>query len=103
MEAVLGLLVGAGMLGGTLWGVHAYFRKVHGFRSAGEIGDVVDSLAALPHAADVIGRYMGGPIHPWIEFKGCRYEFDRVAPPADRRRICANELFIEPGLVYARH
>lgn len=65
-----------------------------------EVGVVVKSARALDDAVDVIGRYMGVDIYRAVTFKGVRYEFNCVAPPAFKRYLRGRQLYLEPGLVY---
>lgn len=68
-----------------------YFRR-HGV--------IIKRLEALDMRGDVIGRYLDAPIHGSLGFKGMVYEFVGVVPVHYRRRIEANELYLEPGLLY---
>jgi hypothetical protein len=68
-----------------------YFRRY---------GVIVKRPEALDAAAEVVGWYCDAPIHRSVTFKGMVYEFAGVVPPRYQRRIDANELYIEPGLLY---
>jgi len=68
-----------------------YFRR-HGV--------IIKRQEALDAIGDVIGRYRDAPIYGSLAFKGMRYEFAGVVPPAYPRRIDENELYLEPGLLY---
>lgn len=48
----------------------------------------------------VSGSFAGTPIHDSVVFMGMHYRFDRIVPHAERERIGAGELYLEPGLVY---
>ncbi len=53
-----------------------------------------------------IGNYMGKPIFESIEVRDSTYVFDRIAQYEDDEfpldRLSANEVLVEPGLIY-RH
>ena len=53
-----------------------------------------------------IGNYMGKPIFESIEVQDSTYVFDRIAQYEDDEfpldRLSANEVLVEPGLIY-RH
>jgi hypothetical protein len=56
----------------------------------------------LPDAiSEIIGRYMGAPIHRSASFDGVEYEFDRICPPQSLRRA-SGERVVAPGIVYSR-
>jgi len=65
-----------------------------------EHGVVIVKESALSGHADPIGKYRGHEIWRAVTFKGMTYRFDHVARPAERERIHARELYLEPGLVY---
>ena len=51
-------------------------------------------------ASEVIGSYLGAEIRATVTFKGMRYEFAGVVSPAHQAEINANELYLDPGLLY---
>jgi hypothetical protein len=63
-------------------------------------GVVIVSLSAIEAHSETIGRYRGQDIWRTLTFKGIVYAFDRVVPPAERERVGAGELYVEPGLVF---
>lgn len=65
-----------------------------------DAGVVVRSTRAFDDVADVIGRYMGVEIYRSVVFKGVRYRYEGVAPPAFKRALRGRQLYLEPGLVY---
>lgn len=60
----------------------------------------------MSHHNHAIGVYMGKPIFESIEVQDDTYIFDRIAQYDDDEfpldRLSANELLLEPGLIY-RH
>lgn len=60
----------------------------------------------MSHNGHAIGNYMGKPIFESIEVQDKAYVFDRIAEYEDDEfpldRLSANELLVEPGLIY-RH
>lgn len=60
----------------------------------------------MSHRCNAIGIYMGKPIYESIEVQDDTYVFDRIAEYEDDEfpldRLSANELLIQPGLIY-RH
>lgn len=48
----------------------------------------------------VIGFYNGATIYENVTYEGMVYAFDRLAPPRYDRMLEANELYLDPGLVY---
>jgi hypothetical protein len=73
------------------WESPDYFRRY---------GVVIRHPDGLDAAAEAIGSYCGAVVHRTVTFKGMVYEFAGVVPPRYQRRIDANELYIEPGLLY---
>ena len=63
-------------------------------------GIVICSESVIEARTTPIGEYLGRPLWGGVTFKGMQYRFDRVAEPAQRERLAAGELFLEPGLVY---
>ena len=63
-------------------------------------GVVIVSLRAIDAHGEAIGDYRGQPIWATLTFKGMRYAFDRIVPPAERERIGPGELYVEPGMVF---
>ena len=61
---------------------------------------IIKRLEALDAVGEVVGRYLDAPISRSLAFKGMKYEFAGVVPPAYQRRIDENELYLEPGLLY---
>ncbi len=55
---------------------------------------------ALEGHSEPIGEFMGHPIWASVRFMGMEYRFDRIIPRKKRDSIRAQELFLEPGLVY---
>ena len=60
----------------------------------------------MSHHGNAIGNYLGKPIFESIEVQDDTYVFDRIAQYEDDEfpldRLSANELLVEPGLIY-RH
>ncbi len=60
----------------------------------------------MSHHGHAIGTYLGKPIFELIEVQEDTYVFDRIAQYEDDEfpldRLSANELLVEPGLIY-RH
>jgi hypothetical protein len=60
----------------------------------------------VSHHGHTIGDYLGRPIFESIEVQDDTYVFDRIAQYVDDEfpldRLSANEVLIEPGLIY-RH
>jgi hypothetical protein len=52
-------------------------------------------------SSEIIGWYMGAPIHRSASFGGVEYQFDRISPP---QSLCRGigERVVAPGIVYAR-
>ncbi|WP_148415447.1 hypothetical protein [Noviherbaspirillum massiliense] len=48
-----------------------------------------------------IGSYKGAAIYRFAKFDGRCYEFDRACPEEYRATVRDDELYVEPGLVYA--
>ena len=63
-------------------------------------GVIIKRLEALDAVGEVVGRYLDAPIYHSLGFKGMKYEFAGVVPPACERWIDENELYLEPGLLY---
>jgi hypothetical protein len=79
------------MLQLAAWESPGYFRR---------FGVIVRRPEAIEGAGEPIGTYDGAPIRRWVRFKGMRYEFSGIVAPRYQRRIAANELYLEPGLLY---
>jgi hypothetical protein len=73
------------------WGTPEYFRR-HGV--------IVKRPEALEATGEVIGAYLGAPIYRSVRFMGMEYEFAGVVPMRYQNRIDANELLLDPGLLY---
>jgi hypothetical protein len=62
--------------------------------------------ATVSHHGQAIGNYLGRPIFESIEVQDESYVFDRIAEYEDDEfpldRLSADELLVEPGLIY-RH
>ncbi len=58
----------------------------------------------VSHSGHAIGNYLGKPIFESIEIQDEAYVFDRIAEYEDDEfpldRLSANELLVEPGLIY---
>lgn len=63
-------------------------------------GVIIKRMDALDIQGEAIGRYLDTPIPGSLGFKGMVYEFAGVVPANYQRRIDANELYLEPGLLY---
>ena len=64
-------------------------------------GVIIVADNVIEARSGAIGEYRGGTIWESVTFKGMQYRFNRVLAYADRERIGAGELYLEPGLVYA--
>jgi len=60
--------------------------------------------ASVSHHGHAIGNYLGRPIFESIELQDESYVFDRIAEYEDDEfpldRLSANEVLVEPGLIY---
>lgn len=63
-------------------------------------GVIVRCVEALDHTGEALGQYRGVPIYRSVGFKGMRYEFEGVVPPAYKQHVRRWQLFLEPGLLY---
>lgn len=64
------------------------------------VGIIVMKSRVLDETADVIGQYQDRDIYRYVVFRGLRYDFSRIVPPAYKRVLKGRELYLEPGLVY---
>lgn len=63
-------------------------------------GVIIKRIEALDSTAEIIGRYRDTPIFASVVFKGMLYEFSGVVSARYPAQIRANELYLEPGLLY---
>jgi len=73
------------------WESAEYFRRY---------GVIIKHPRALDVIGDVVGSYLGAPIYGSVGFKGMVHEFAGVVPANYQRRIDANELYLDSGLLY---
>jgi hypothetical protein len=90
------------LLGLVLWGLHLYFRGFEGYTDPARLGAVVESELELDAIAPVVGSYHGDEIYEWVRYRGERYDYAFVATPRYKRRVKRGELYLAPGIVYAR-
>ena len=101
-ETLAALLVPIACLALAVWAVHRWFRRFEGYFPPSALGVVIESESELDAIAPTIGSYRGGEIHDWVRYRGERYDFAYVAPPAYRLRVQPGELFLPGGVVYRR-
>lgn len=99
-HALYGLLVVAFAVAPALMIVRAETRRRNSPEYWRQVGVVVKTPRVFDSVSEVVGRYMGAEIYAQVVFKGIRYTYDRIAPPAYKRRLACAELYLEPGIVY---
>ena len=94
------------------WGAR---KQVHTFRQQADwrmaqqqADDTVPSTAGnqladttqLQKSEEIVGNFMGQPIHAWILHNGQRLVYDRAVPPGGQFRLAANEVLFDNRLIY---
>ena len=83
----------------TLLWIDHFFRRFDGYRDPRTLGQIVD-LAQTGHPAETIGRLGDVPIYHHLDWRGRRFDYDRLVRPDYQLRVRPDELYVAPGLVY---
>ena len=103
MGEVIAVLIFVPLLFGVaVWAIYRSFRRHEGFPDPKRQGAVVESERELEEFAPMIGTYHGDEIHEWVKYRGERYDYAYVAPPRYKLWVKKNELWLAPGVVYAK-
>lgn len=95
------------------WGarkqVHT-FRQQAEWRMAQQAADDAEQAPApgirvadnglVEKSADIVGNFMGQPIHAWIVYNGQRLAYDRAVAPGGRVQLASDEVLFDNRLVY---
>ncbi len=84
--------------GALLWIDH-FFRRFDGYRDPRTLGQIVD-LVQTGHPVESIGHLGDVPIYCHLDWRGCRFNYDRLVQPDYQLRVRPDELYVAPGLVY---